>query len=158
MPGIKKSLFFAVIIVGIVVVVLIGTTRQTSDTAPTPTEDGTIFRKAILEDVTGGDSTGEGTTSYKDGEFVHTVSAFMPAEPKGQFYEGWLVKKIAGVPVNIFSTGKLNLVANGQYELSYKDVVDYPEHDDIVITLEKDDDKKPEIHILEGTLNGFAVQ
>ena len=154
----KKILFFVAIIVGIVVVVLVGTTRQTSDTVTISTEGETIFRTAILEDVTGGNSTGEGTTSYKDGEFMHTVSAFMPAEPEGQFYEGWLVKKIAGVVVNFFSTGKLNLVADGQYELNYKDVVDYPEHDDIVITLEKDDDKKPEIHILEGTLNGFAVQ
>lgn len=112
----------------------------------------TIRKQGELKDVTGGSSSGMAQTLFEKGRFTHSVIALMPDSPVGKFYEGWLVKKEGGKVVNFFSTGKM-IKEGGAYILNFEDNKDYPEHNDVVITLEVKDDKQPEIHILEGTLS-----
>ena len=122
----------------------------------------TIRKQGELKDVLGGDgsamaqvlfsASGGSAAGGEDGKFTHSVIALIPDLPSGQFYEGWLVKKEGGQVVNFFSTGKMTK-EGGAYILNFEDTKDYPEHNDVVITLEEVDDKKPEKHILEGTLS-----
>ncbi len=101
--------------------------------------------KAELVDVTGGGASGIATRKFENGVFTHTVLADLPDPTAGTFYEGWLVKNLS-----FFSTGKMR-IAKGGYLLEFTSSVDYSDYNKVVITLEKVDDKKPEVHILEGS-------
>lgn len=104
---------------------------------------------AELTDVTGGSSSGTAYILRKNGQLFHTVTARLPEPTGGEFYEGWLVKQFPRL--SFFSTGKMKLLNNGQYFLTFNADEEYPEFDQVVITIEKDDDSNPERHVLEGT-------
>lgn len=106
-------------------------------------------KKGNLVDVTNGASFGTAYILRKDGKLYHAVSAKLPDLSLG-FYEGWLVLKTQQNPL-FFSTGKLSKDKDG-YILSYSSDNLYEGYDFVVVTEETVDDKKPEKHILEGTV------
>lgn len=109
--------------------------------------------QALLSDVSGGAGSGMANKTLDQGFFINTVNAKLPKPPQGFFYEGWLARgKPGDADFNIFPTGKLKLVAaEGPFWiLFFRDKVDRSDHYNVVITLEKEDDTKPEKHILEG--------
>jgi len=68
-------------------------------------------------------------------------------EPKaGEWYEGWLVRD---EPFSSVYTGKLR-IAKGGLVLEFSDKMDWRDHVKVVVTLEKQDDRKLETHVLEG--------
>ncbi len=107
-------------------------------------------KKGNLVDVAGGTSFGTAYILRKDGKLYHAVSAKLPDLSLG-FYEGWLVLKTQQNPV-FFSTGKLLKDKDSNYTLSYSSDNLYKGYDFVVVTEEAVDDKKPEKHILEGTV------
>ena len=148
----------------IVVVVKNYTTRKVVST-PTPTTSQTQeniertfnldipedYEKAELKDVSKGEGSAIATRKLEDGVFKHMVLADLPDPEAGTFYEGWLVRGKSGDSNFAFiSTGKLR-IAKGGYLLEFESKTDYSDYKGVVITLEKVDDKKPEIHILEGS-------
>lgn len=106
-------------------------------------------KKALLTDVRGGSFSGKAFVLRKDNKLSYTASGNLPDPQEGTFYEGWFVKKGTA---DYISTGKLDKQKDGSYEVSFSSDNLYPDYNFIVITLEKTDDKKPETHILEGTL------
>jgi hypothetical protein len=100
-----------------------------------------------LKDVTGGSSTGTAYILRRDGSLYHTVLANLPDLAGNEFYEGWLVKNPD--TSEFFSTGAMTKEKNNMYELSFSSTQNYEGYDTVVITLEKIDDKTPEVHILE---------
>lgn len=102
--------------------------------------------KAELKDVSGGSSRGVASVEKDDKYYVHYVVADLPEIEDG-FYEGWLVDSKG----DVLYTGKLENQKGG-WVLEFrtdKDLLDYKK---IVITEEIKDDKKPEKHVLEGSL------
>jgi len=85
---------------------------------------------------------------YSGGEFIHTVVAELPALDFG-FYEGWLMRQNEG-QTEFFSTGKMEESESAFY-LEYRSDDDKSAYNEVVITLEADDDSLPEKHVLEGS-------
>ncbi|MFW5703704.1 MAG: anti-sigma factor [Patescibacteria group bacterium] len=110
--------------------------------------------KAELVDVTGGSSSGTAYVLRKDGQLFHTVTARLP-EPEGDdFYEGWLVKQLPRL--TFFSTGRMRQLSDGRYFLALNADEEYPDFDQVVITIETVDDGEPERHVIEGTVSRSA--
>ena len=84
---------------------------------------------------------------YSGKEFIHTIVAELPALDEG-YYGGWLVRKIEGQS-EIISTGKL-IRNDGSFYLEYRSDNDKSSHNQVIITLELEDDDLPEEHIFEG--------
>jgi len=97
-----------------------------------------------LKSVSDKDYKAIATRDYKDGNFEHIILADLPDPENGYFYEGWLVDGEKHI-----STGKMRL-AKGGYLLEFNSGSDYSSYGEVVVTLEKVDDKKPEEHVLEG--------
>ena len=96
--------------------------------------------------------SGTATTTWNGSTFTNSVMATLPSPPEGKFYEGWLVRN--SPELTFISTGKLELEGD-QYVLKYTSETNYPNHIDIVVTLETSADgldNKPEAHVLEGAL------
>ena len=102
--------------------------------------------KATLEDISGGSSKGLATRKFTEGTFTHSVLAALPDPETGSWYEGWLVREN---PFDVIYTGKLRQ-AKGGWVLDFVSVEDLQDHQQVVVTLEKVEDGKPESHILEG--------
>ena len=102
--------------------------------------------KIELEDVAGGNSRGIATRKVVDGTFTHSVLAALPAPEQMSWYEGWLISQD---PFDVVYTGKLR-EAKGGWVLDFVSRVDLSDHSQVVVTLERVDDRKPEAHILEG--------
>ena len=100
--------------------------------------------KAELRDVMGTTSSGIATRKYETGLFTHEILVDLPDPDGGEFYEGWLVKE-----GDVVYTGKFR-VAKGGYVLEYSNTKDLSDYNEVVVTLEKKDDKLPETHVLEG--------
>lgn len=108
------------------------------------------IEKAQLKDVVGGDASGIATRNYENGIFVHVVLADLPHPEEGFFYEGWLVRGVAGDDdFDFISTGKMRL-AKGGYLLEFESSTDYSNYQGVVVTLEETEDENPENHVLEG--------
>jgi len=103
--------------------------------------------RANLEDVSGGGGTGVATRDMVNGKFVHSVIAALPDPEAGMFYEGWLVNTVTD---DVVSTGTFR-IAKGGFILDFTSSTDLTDHNQVVVTLEKVDDGKPETHVLEGT-------
>jgi hypothetical protein len=159
----NKTIFFIIVVVIGVGIFMFA--QVITDSAEREVKDGESMEKeGIIETMTKpdrvnleavGDYKGNGvaTRFFDNGIFVHNVTAQISDPATGKFYEGWLVKKTAGVVTDFFSTGKLEL-NNGSYELHFSSKTNYPDHDDIVITEETESlglDGKPETHVLEGS-------
>lgn len=107
--------------------------------------------KAELKDVSGGNTSGIATRKFENNRFTHTVLADLPNPDQGTFYEGWLVKGEVGQEnFTLISTGRIKL-AKGGWTLDFNSTINYSDHNNVVITLEKVADKTPEKHILEGS-------
>ena len=100
-----------------------------------------------LKDVTGGVGGGIATRSYTDSKFELTVLAELAEPGKGEWYEGWLVRD---EPFSSIYAGKLR-VAKGGFLLEFTEAMDLRDHVRVVVTVEKQDDRKPETHVLEGS-------
>lgn len=99
--------------------------------------------KLELKPVAGKTGSGIATREIVGGKLVHTVMADLPELEKGTFYEGWIVGD------TVVSTGKM-VETKGGWVLEYTGDASLINHDRVVITLETKDDKKPEVHVLEG--------
>lgn len=100
-----------------------------------------------LKDVTGGANAGIATREVVNNKFSHAVLAALLDPERGSWYEGWLVRD---EPFEAIYTGKLRL-AKGGYLLEFNSSQDLRDHQKVVVTVEKKDDRKPETHVLEGT-------
>ena len=125
-------------------------TNENLDDLPSETMPST----AVLEEtnlVAVNDFTGSGTASRSyDNTFSHSVITNLVTPPSDKFYEGWLVTTTT--PIDFFSTGKLITMDSG-YGLDYSSNENWPDHNQVVITLETKSmglDNKPELHVLEG--------
>ena len=85
---------------------------------------------------------------YSGGEFIHTIVAELPVLDTG-FYEGWLIRQLEG-QTEYFSTGKLAESEDAFY-LEYRSKDDKSSYNEVVVTLETDDDGLLEKHVLEGS-------
>ena len=110
-----------------------------------------IKKRARLDDVSGGDATGDVTLS-QDGEtyILEGVFSELPALEKDYFYEGWLVQQ---EPFSFISTGELVSLGSMEYSNEYSSNADLEVYTSYVLTLEPDDgDPAPADHILDGEL------
>lgn len=106
--------------------------------------------KTELKDAAGGDSFAVATRKYESGTFTHTLLADLPDPDPGYFYEGWLVRGREGdADFAFISTGRM-YIAKGGYLLEFQSAEDYSDYKNVVVTLEKVNDQKPEKHVLEG--------
>jgi len=106
--------------------------------------------KAELKDVSGSSGSGIATRKFENGKFTHSILADLPDLASGMFYEGWLVRGDQGSEnFSSLSTGKMKL-AKGGWTLEFTSSRNLSDHNKVVVTLEKSNDKKPEKHILEG--------
>ena len=85
----------------------------------------------------------------QDHVFHHTVVAHLSPPPEGMHYEGWLLRD---EPFDFFATGTMDANADGTYALVWdgpfnKDFKDYTK---IVVTIERDGESGPNLHVLEG--------
>ena len=104
------------------------------------------LERTELKDVTGGTGRGVATRSYVDGKFEGTILAELPEHQLGEWYEGWWIR---GEPFSSIHAGRLR-AAKGGFLLEFTQGVDLRDHPKVVVTLERRDDRKPEIHVLEG--------
>ena len=111
-------------------------------------EDDGVTLVANLVDISGGNSTGTGYFTRKDGKLTHSVVANLPDPVGNNFYEGWLVQQKP--TLKFISTGNMVLGADGSYILEYVTDQEYEGYNSVVITLETVKDITPEEHILEG--------
>jgi hypothetical protein len=103
-----------------------------------------------LEDVSGGNSTGQAWIVINDGKIYHQVIAQdLPELTDEYFYEGWLVREKPSP--DFFSTGKMVFDEQSKvWILNYETTDDKSDYSKVVITLEPDDDNPaPAKHILE---------
>lgn len=108
--------------------------------------DGQYVKMIRLDDIAGGDSNGKAVRYTQDGKFFHEVVADLPPLKEGAHYEGWLMQ----TPTNYVDTGKLTLLNEPIYTLSFVSDEDYEDYLQVVITLQSDDIAQPDLHILEG--------
>jgi hypothetical protein len=153
-----------VIFVALAGVVILLKRPQTPKPVPTPTpnitekiESGFNYQipedveRIELKDVSGGTGSGLATRKFENGKFSHVILADLEDPAAGSFYEGWLVRgKQGDSNYSIVLTGKLR-VAKGGYLLEFESDKDYSDYKQVIVTLEKVDDKNPETHILEGS-------
>ncbi len=102
--------------------------------------------KIELKDVRGGTGTGIATRSFVEGRFEHTVLAALPDPASGSWYETWLVRDD---PSDLIYVGRLR-IAKGGFLVDFTSNVDLRDHTKVVVTLERVDDRQPEVHVLEG--------
>lgn len=120
------------------------TSVMKDETVPMTNNPNTLV--AVLEDVSGGNSSGTGYV-LREGALTHTVEANLP-DPEGtMFYEGWLVQQS---PLAFISTGDMVRETDGEYSLTHENSNLYEDYDFVVITLETIKDNTPEKHIIEG--------
>ncbi len=103
----------------------------------------------LLEDVSGGDASGEAWLKVENNVTFHKVVAKnMPRLKDNEFYEGWLVKKSTN---DFFSTGQMFFDTQAQtWILDYQTEGDKSNYTKVVITLEPNDgDPAPAKHIIE---------
>ncbi len=161
----KKYIALGLVIFIVIAGVIILLKRPaTSKPVPTPTpniiekiESNFKFQipedveRIELKDVSGGEGSGLATRKFEAGKFTHIVLADLPEPSTGFFYEGWLVRGKQGDPdFSTILTGKLR-IAKGGYLLDFESDKDYSDYKQVVVTLEKVDDRNPETHILEGS-------
>ncbi len=106
-------------------------------------------KTAELADVAGVGGRGTAYVFYDQGagQFYHLVEADLPNLSAGSYYEGRLVNPEHD---RFFFTGKMILTPAGQWRLEFVDERDYPDHTEVVVTLERELDEVPERRILEG--------
>lgn len=124
-----------------------------AETAATVMEKATSSESALtaeLTDVTEGTSAGTAYVVREEGNLYHYVSASLPEPAEGSVYEGWLVQQTP--ELMFFSTGVMELNADGTYSLTYMSEEAYEGYDHVVITEETVVDETPEVHVLEGTV------
>lgn len=106
--------------------------------------------KAVLAQVSEIEGSAVANRVYSGDEFIHTVIAELPALDVG-FYEGWLTREVEG-QTEFFSTGKME-ESEGSFYLEYHSDADKSSYNEVVVTLELEDDGTPEKHVLEGRFN-----
>lgn len=104
------------------------------------------LERTELKDVTRGTGRGVATRAYVDGKFEGTILAELPEPQLGEWYEGWWIRE---EPFSSIYAGRLR-IAKGGFLLEFTQGVDLRDHPKVVVTLERRDDRKPEIHVLEG--------
>jgi hypothetical protein len=102
--------------------------------------------KVELFDLSGGNSSGIATKSFKDGKFEASVLADLPEPSAGEFYQAWL----AGDGENV-SLGKMKS-AKGGWMVEFESKKDYSSLNTFMVTSEKKFDLTPETKVLEGNL------
>jgi hypothetical protein len=96
-----------------------------------------------------GNVSGDGTAvrSISSGRFVVKVSALLPEPPAGRFYEAYLERS---TPPSQFSIGKLTKQGS-DWVVTLDQARDASAYNQVFISLETADDKKPEQRLLTGS-------
>lgn len=106
--------------------------------------------RIALNDVRGEDASGLATRNFVEGRFDHTALAALPDLTAGTHYRGWLVRGFEGDEnYSVVDAGKLR-VSKGGYLLEFSSSQDLSDHSQVWITIEAEDDGKPETRVLEG--------
>ena len=130
------------LLVFILTIAFVGAGCNTTQTDEILKETAELFP---VENYTG---SGTATRTFIGDEFAHIVTAQLDDPADDMFYEGWLVRE--PIAEGQFSTGKMEKIGN-DYFLEYTSDQNYPEHNTVVITLEKVLDDISETHVLEGS-------
>jgi len=148
--GDLSSKIISLIVIGIVVVVCIVYYVAKAPSAPTDPSaiviDGKPVETIILEDIAGKKADGKAIRYMQDGKFTHEIVASLPVPGEGTHYEGWLMES----PTLFVSTGKLELLSEPVYTLSYVSDTDYNDYLRVVVTLQPDNVTEPDLYVLEG--------
>lgn len=118
------------------------------------TIDGEPVETILLTDQTGdtvsggavSKSDGKAVRYTQDGKFFHEIVATLPELKEGYHYEGWLISDAE----NYISTGKLSLLGEPVYTLSFVSDEDYEDYLEVTVTLQPDSSKTPDSRILSG--------
>ena len=115
--------------------------------------EGDISLRGTLQDVTGGQATGNALVDYFEDIGRYDLLVYtdnLPELEEGFFYEGWVVRKL---PLSVISTGPLTKESASEWTNVYTSDTNLTDHVSYVLTLEPDDDDPaPAEHILEGEL------
>lgn len=111
------------------------------------------YRNEKIELVSRGQIKADGiaTRDFDGHTFIHTIVADMPDAPKGEFYQGWLVKD--GASNEYIPTGQLEKKGAG-FELVYTAIADYINFSGVLVTIESgryEDNVVPGEKILSGS-------
>ena len=104
--------------------------------------------KITLSDVSGGEGHGIANRIYANQQFIHTVTAQLPALSNSNFYNGWLAKQNNG-NWDYIDSGKMQ-DSNGEFYLEFRSDTDYSTYSKVVISLQDKTTSAPEKPILEG--------
>lgn len=164
----SKSKILAGAAVGILLIIIyvlsgrFNTPQLKLNPSPSPTVEQKIeqkfnvaipdnLEKAILKDVSGGESEGIATRKYLSGKFNLTVLAALPDPENPNFYEVWIAKgKVGDKDYQIIPVGKLR-IAKGGWLVDFNSTKNYPDFNSVIVSLEKKITKIPEKIILEGS-------
>lgn len=140
-------------VVGVVILAILSiglvyyfTNSPESDSSNVIQIDGKPVETVILKDISGGTNDGKAVRYTKDNMFLHEIVASLPPLKEGSHYEGWLMES----PDLYVSTGKLTLLNDPVYTLSFATDKDYEDYLRVVVTLQPDSLKEPDLYILEG--------
>ncbi len=155
------------LLMALAVAVVLGLAAATAiyflgQSSPTPTPVATPVRRtpspspsglkpgqqvAVLKAASGYQGSGEAARSAAPGRFVLTVTAQLPDTAGGGFYQVWLVRPS---PFAQFPVGKLTKQGN-RWVFTLDQTRDASDYRDVMVTLERTDDKTPETRVLTGS-------
>lgn len=114
------------------------------------TQSDSTSMKVILNGVNGNKTTGKALVLRKNNMLYVSANAKLSDPTNGAFYEGWLVKSGSN-PLQTVALGRLMKLDDGSWGVAYSSSNLYDGYNQVVVTLERTDDQKPETHVLEGT-------
>lgn len=110
--------------------------------------DFNVAESADLIAVSDRDGYGKATRIYQNGQFALDIVSELPAPKENYFYECWLM---IPEPINYISIGRMIQETDGKYHLKFIVNNDYTNYNNIVVTLEADDNNSaPSATILQG--------
>ncbi len=147
---------------GVLVLRRSSTPALTSIPTPTPSSEQKIessfkvdipddVEKADLKDVANVAGTAIATRKYENNTFSATILADLPDPADGEFYQAWIAKDSLSDEKTVFASLGRMKVAKGGWMIEFSKKEDLTNQKNVLISLEKTADSKPEKHIMEGS-------
>jgi len=148
LPDLKGHRLVVAIVAAVVLVVGV-VYYLTGDPTSSYKETIHIYGKPVelvrFTNLVGDNSNGRAVRYMMNGKFFYEVVAELPQLEEGKSYTAWLMNG----PSMLVNTGKLELLSDPIYTLSYVSDTDYTDYLRAVITAQPEGVEKPDIHILE---------
>lgn len=129
----------------------VGTSSKSGDDKTEVVETHENVKVIKLTAVSGRSGEALASKGFSSGVFSVNISASLGDPEPGMFYEAWLTGDTASN--KYFSLGKLQKVED-KYNLTFTDTKDYPEHKEIIVSMEPNStglDAQIETRILGGS-------